>query len=173
MALIDHLYDASRVIKRLADTNSDLYREVEELKTSLHTSDLEEEVNHLKAELKECRARVWTLDDELLTLSRDVKATRTTSWAAKETLKEERLGLPKKIKRAIAEYKKSLGFELGLLRSRQVTYEFGYWVAYARFRSKYPDLELELDPFTNLLEDQGVEMPIKIPFDNSPEVPPN
>lgn len=52
-----------------------------------------------------------------------------------------------------------------------MTYEFGYWVAYARFCMKYPNLELESDPFMDLLEDQGVEMPIKVPFNDSLEAP--
>lgn len=50
-------------------------------------------------------------------------------------------------------------------------YEFRYRVAYARFRVKYLDLELESDPFTDLPEDQGVKMPVEVPFDDSPEVP--
>ena len=62
----------------------------------------------------------------------------------------ECLGVPKKIKEAIVEYKKSPEFELGLQRSGQVTYEFRYRVAFARFRVRYPDLELELNPFADL-----------------------
>lgn len=81
--------------------------------------------------------------------------------------------MPEKIKGVIVEYKKSPGFELSLQRSGQVTYEFKYRVTYARFRVKYLDLELESDPFTDLLEDQGVKMPVEVPFDDSPEVPLN
>ncbi|THU54598.1 hypothetical protein C4D60_Mb10t26800 [Musa balbisiana] len=104
MALIDRVYDAGRVIERLLDVNSDLCQEVEELKSrpgpeaviaaKRRASDLEKEVNRMKAKLKENRARVQTLDDELLTLSQDVKSTRSASWAAEEALKEERLHLP-------------------------------------------------------------------------------
>lgn len=89
MALIDPMYDVGRVIERLADANSDLRQEVEELKSrpgpetvataEQCASDLEEEVNRLKAELKESRACVRTLDDKLLTLSPDVEAARTAS----------------------------------------------------------------------------------------------
>lgn len=56
------------------------------------------------------------LDDKLLTLSRDVEVARTVAWAAEEALKEERLALREKIKGAIADYKSSPGFELGLQR---------------------------------------------------------
>lgn len=51
---------------------------------------------------------------------------------------EERRMAPKIVREAIAEYKKSLGFELGLVRSGQVTYEFGYQVALALFRVNTP-----------------------------------
>ncbi|THU50715.1 hypothetical protein C4D60_Mb06t23240 [Musa balbisiana] len=101
------VYDAGRVIERLGEANSSLCHEVEELKSGAGLEvvavaeqcalDLEEEVNHLRAELNESRARVRMLDDELLTLSRDVESTRSTSWAAEEALKEECLRLPRRI----------------------------------------------------------------------------
>lgn len=108
-----------------------------------------------------------------MTISREVEAARFASWAVKEALKEECLGVLKKIKEAIAKYKKSPRFELGLQRSRQVMYEFGYRVAFARFRTKYPNLELKSNPFTDLPEDQGIDMSAEVPFDDSPEAPPN
>lgn len=43
-----------------------------------------------------------------------------------EALDEEHRGVPERMKEAVAEYKRSPGFELGLQRSRQVTHEFGY-----------------------------------------------
>ena len=57
--------------------------------------------------------------------------------------------MPKRVEEAIAGYKVSAGFERGLVRSGRVMYEYGYRVACARFRAKYPDLELELDPFVD------------------------
>lgn len=80
--------------------------------------------------------------------------------------------LPEKIKGAIAEYKSSPEFECGLVRSWRVTYEFGYWVTFAHFRVRYPDLELESYPFANQPEDQSVDMPTNVPFDDGPETPP-
>lgn len=126
MALIDRVYDASRVIERLGEANSNLHHEVEKLKSRSNpevvvaaeqrASDLEE-VYHLRAELKESRAHVQTLDEELLTLSWDIESAKSASWSAEEALKEERLRLPKKIEEVITEYKKSLRFELNLQRS--------------------------------------------------------
>lgn len=87
MALIDRVYDTERVIERLLDANSGLRLEVLELKSrsdpkavvvaEQHASDMGEEVDHLKAELKESRASVQTLDDELQTLSQDVESARS------------------------------------------------------------------------------------------------
>lgn len=93
------------------------------------------------------------MDDELLTLSQDVEAAQYASRVAGEALKEEHRGEPERIKEAIVEYKKSTGFELGLQRSGQVTYEFGYRVAFARFHVKYPNLDLKSDSFTDLPKD--------------------
>lgn len=79
MALINRVYDAGRVIERLLGANSDLRLEVLELKSrsspkavaiaKQRASNLGEEVDRLKAELKESRASVQMLDDELQTLS--------------------------------------------------------------------------------------------------------
>ena len=74
--------------------------------------------------------------------------------------------LPEKTKGAIAEYKSSPGFEHGLVRSGRVTYEFGYRLAYACFRAGYPD------PFVDQPEDQNVDMPASVPFDDGLETPP-
>ena len=108
-----------------------------------------------------------------MTLSHDVETARSTAWGTKEALKEERLALPEKIKGAIAEYKSSIGFKRGLVRSGRVTYEFEYRVAFARFRAKYLDLELESNPFIDLPENQGFDMPADIPFNDSLETLPN
>ncbi|CAL9764382.1 unnamed protein product, partial [Musa acuminata subsp. burmannicoides] len=59
---------------------------------------------------------------------------RSAAWAAEEGLKEEQRALPEQLERAVVEYKASASFERGLVRSRRVTYEFGYRVACARAR---------------------------------------
>lgn len=98
------------------------------------------------------------------------ESARSASWAIEEALKE-RLELPRRIEGEIAEYKKSPGFKRGLQRSGRVIYKFGYRVAFARFSARYMDLELEPNPFIDLLEDQNVDMPTYIPFDDDPETP--
>ncbi|RRT73152.1 hypothetical protein B296_00033159, partial [Ensete ventricosum] len=60
---------------------------------------------------------------------------------------------------------------VGLQRSGQATYECGYRVVLSKFRVRYPDLELEEDPFASLLEDDNVDMSDKVPFDDSPNLP--
>ncbi|THU72573.1 hypothetical protein C4D60_Mb04t13580 [Musa balbisiana] len=182
MALIDRVLDSGRVIERQASINTSIQWENQELRARVGlevvaaveqcVSALEEEVTHLKAELEESQLHIRMLDNELLTLSHNVETARSSAWAAKEVLKEERLALPRKIKEALAEYKSSAGFEHGLVRSGRVTYEFGYRVAYACFRARYLDQELELDPFVDRPEDQDVDMPTSVPFDDGPETPP-
>lgn len=90
MVLINHVYDARRVIEHLSGANSNLRQEVEELKSGArlesvvvaeqHASDLVEEVERLKTELKDSRARVRILVNELLTLSRDIESAKSASW---------------------------------------------------------------------------------------------
>ncbi|RZR77330.1 hypothetical protein BHM03_00002371 [Ensete ventricosum] len=71
---------------------------------------------------------------------------------------------------AIAEYKDSSNFKLELQRSSQVSYEYGYQVVLAQFQDKYPDLEVEENPFTSLPEDGNVPIE-EVPFDDSPAPP--
>ncbi|RWW16460.1 hypothetical protein GW17_00019660 [Ensete ventricosum] len=67
-----------------------------------------------------------------------------------ESLKAELPG------RSIANYKQSVGFWWGLRRMGQVSYEYRYRIALARFRARYPDLEVDSDSFTEQLEDSSV-----------------
>ncbi|RZR94729.1 hypothetical protein BHM03_00023487 [Ensete ventricosum] len=87
--------------------------------------------------LKEARVRAWKMDDDVL---QAVKA---------------RAELPRQ---TIVQYKESLGFKEGLKRMSRVTYEYGYRVALARFHARYPDVEVEEDPFTIHLKDNLVPM---------------
>ncbi|RWW11843.1 hypothetical protein GW17_00024521, partial [Ensete ventricosum] len=103
--------------------------------------------------LKEARARARRMDDELLQAVKD--------------LEHARAELPGQ---AVAQYKGSLGFKEGLKRMGRVTYEYGYRVALARFRARYPDADIEEDPFTIYPEDDSVPMERQQDFDDS--VPP-
>ena len=49
--------------------------------------------------------------------------------ATNEALKEEWLGLPRRVEKAVVGHKASTGFEHGLVRSGRVMYEYGYRVA--------------------------------------------
>ena len=86
---------------------------------------------------------------------------------AEEALVDEVQATPEKGKKIISKYKELVGFQLDLQRSGQVTYEYGYRVALAWFRARYPDLGIEEDPFTSLPEDENVAMPNEVPFDDS------
>ncbi|RRT74526.1 hypothetical protein B296_00018203 [Ensete ventricosum] len=73
------------------------------------------------------------METELLELAR-----------SKDALQED---LPR---RAIEDYKKSLGFEMGLVRMGRVSLEYGYQLALARLQARHPGVEIELDPFVSL-----------------------
>ncbi|CAL9136173.1 unnamed protein product [Musa acuminata var. zebrina] len=100
----------------------------------------------------------------------ELKVACSASRATEEALAEEHRLALERVKKAISEYKKSTGFQLGLVRLGQVTYEFGYQVALARVRVKCLDLEVEPDPFIDLPEDRSFRMPDEVPFDDSLEV---
>ncbi|RRT73824.1 hypothetical protein B296_00032085 [Ensete ventricosum] len=68
---------------------------------------------------------------------------------------------------AIVKYRKSAGFKMGLVRTGQVSYEYDYQVALARFKARYPNLEIKEDPFVLLPEDKNVSMEAEQPFDDS------
>ncbi|RWV81449.1 hypothetical protein GW17_00057130 [Ensete ventricosum] len=105
-------------------------------------------------QLKEVRARQKALEDQMLKMT--------------GTLEKLKVELPVE---AIVEYKKSAGFEMGLVRIGQVSYEYGYWVALARFKAQDPDLETEEDPFAIPPEDKTIPMVTEQPFDDSPLPP--
>ncbi|RRT31117.1 hypothetical protein B296_00058910 [Ensete ventricosum] len=91
--------------------------------------------------LKGARTRARRMDDELLQAVKDLESARA-----------ELSG------QSVARYKGSLGFKEGLKRMGQVTYEYGYRVALARFRARYPDADVEEDSFTIHPEDDLVPM---------------
>ena len=76
---------------------------------------------------------------------------------------------PEKDRKLIEDYKESSGFQLGLIRSGQVTYEYGYRIALARLKVRHPNLEVEENPFASCPEDQSVDMPDEVPFDDNAE----
>ncbi|RRT31375.1 hypothetical protein B296_00050483 [Ensete ventricosum] len=103
--------------------------------------------------LREAQTRARRMDDELLKAVKDLESARAE--------------LPRQ---SVAQYKESLGFKEGLKRMGRVTYEYGYWVALARFRAQHLDADVEEDLFTIHLEDDPVPMERQQDFDES--VPP-
>ncbi|RRT71075.1 hypothetical protein B296_00031472, partial [Ensete ventricosum] len=68
----------------------------------------------------------------------------------------ERSRTPMHQEMAIIDYKAFVGFEKGLERMGLVSYQFRYQIALACFKTRYPDLDLEEDLFTDYLEDQNI-----------------
>ncbi|RZS02484.1 hypothetical protein BHM03_00032545 [Ensete ventricosum] len=69
--------------------------------------------------------------------------------------------------KAVDAYKASQGFKSGLKKMGQVSYEFGYRVAFERLRGKHPEIEIEQDPFAECPEDANVGKDLNQPFDDS------
>ncbi|THU55552.1 hypothetical protein C4D60_Mb11t07780 [Musa balbisiana] len=183
MALIDRVLDIGRAIGRQMELDDALWKVNLEARAKgcaeavaaakEHATALKEEVACLKTELEESRSHIRLLDDKQLSLSKDVEAIKASTQAVEEALEGERLELPRKVEEVVAKYKASTGFECGLVRSSRVTYEYRYRVACARFWAKYPDLDLESDPFVDNPMDQDVDMLVNVPFDNGPATPPS
>ncbi|RRT31912.1 hypothetical protein B296_00054504, partial [Ensete ventricosum] len=100
--------------------------------------------------LKEARVRARKMDDELL--------------QAMKALESARAELPRQ---TVVQYKELLGFKEGLKRIGRVIYEYGYRVALTRFHARYPDVEVEEDPFTIHPEDDLVPIQRQQAFDDS------
>ncbi|RRT36697.1 hypothetical protein B296_00051045 [Ensete ventricosum] len=188
MALFDRVYDAGRLITFMDYRINNLLQEIDALKAGgspeavavakervtklerelartqqertealqrLETFDKElnevrGDLSEARKQLKEARVRAWKVDDDLLKSMKDLESARAE--------------LPKQ---AIDDYKGSTNFEEGLKRMGRVAYEYGYWVALARFRSSHLDSKVEEDPFTIRPEDDSVPMERQQAFDNS------
>ncbi|RZR82487.1 hypothetical protein BHM03_00008929 [Ensete ventricosum] len=92
-------------------------------------NELLEDLAETQRLIKEQNVDRHKADDELLSLMKET-----------ETLKAKR---PSK---SITDYKQSVGFEWGLRWIGQVSHEYEYRVALARFHARYPDLEVDVDP---------------------------
>ncbi|RRT66175.1 hypothetical protein B296_00039430 [Ensete ventricosum] len=69
-----------------------------------------------------------------------------------ESLAAKRDATPERAQAKIAQYKETPDFKFGLEKIDRVSYEYGHKVALARFRGKYPQLEIEEDPYATLPE---------------------
>ncbi|RZR71233.1 hypothetical protein BHM03_00004208 [Ensete ventricosum] len=150
-----------RLMKDLCQTRA---QSKDESFLALHMSKLPD---RMWRHLKEARARVRSMKDELLEISWNLEVTHSKTREAEGTLSIEFQKAPKKAKEVIAAYKESSSSKLGPQRSSQVFYEYGYRVVLARFQAKYPDLDIKENLFTSLMEDNNVPMEEEVPFDDS------
>ncbi|RRT31745.1 hypothetical protein B296_00053649 [Ensete ventricosum] len=145
---------ASKVREELEKTKRERGEEL--LRREASEKELHEVRSHLgdaQRLLKEVRVRAQKMDDKLLQAVKDLESARAE--------------LPRQ---SVVQYKESLDFKEGLKRMGRVTYEYGYWVALARFHARHPNAEVEEDPFTIHPEDDLVPMERQQVFDDS--VPP-
>ncbi|RRT38818.1 hypothetical protein B296_00053996 [Ensete ventricosum] len=149
MALIDRVHGIVRIIGAMDNKADGLRKEIQELKASVgsnavaaaeqRASEAQSLVDHYKIEMEEAtrqRESLEIMEDKLLNLTCNTDALN--------------VDLPKKV---VADYKKLVGFEMGLVWMGQVSYEYGYQIALAGFWARYPKLEVEEDPFKILPED--------------------
>ncbi|RZR85506.1 hypothetical protein BHM03_00012509 [Ensete ventricosum] len=133
---------ASELEKELEKTKREQDEALQWLETSnKELNEAQCDLSEAQRQLKEAWDRARKMDDELLKSMKDLESTRAE--------------LPRW---AIDDYKESVGFKEGLKRMGRVTYEYGYRVALAHFRSLHPDSEVEEDPFTIRPEDDYVPM---------------
>ncbi|RZS26396.1 hypothetical protein BHM03_00059729 [Ensete ventricosum] len=113
-------------------------------------SEVQSNLAEVQRLLKEAWVRARKMDDELL--------------QAVKALENARTELPRQ---AVVQYKESADFKEGLKRMGQVTYEYEYRVALARFHARHSVSEVEEDPFTINPEDDLVPMERQQAFDDS------
>ncbi|THU58393.1 hypothetical protein C4D60_Mb03t13770 [Musa balbisiana] len=168
MVLMDRVRDAGQVEEIRASATpeavataeqraSDLETEATRLRSKVKAA--KEQNDGLQVHLKAARAEVRLAKGETLTLTHKLDEARVEVRTASEALADEIRQRSKKDRKLIEDYNKSKGFELELTRTGQVTYEYGYHITLARFRVRYPDLEVAEDPFASFPEDLGINMP--------------
>ncbi|RZR76158.1 hypothetical protein BHM03_00000785 [Ensete ventricosum] len=176
MALFDRVHDAGRLITFMDYRIKQLQEELDALKSNIGpeaVAKAEERTSELREELEKTKRE---RSDELLrrkASEKELHEVRSHLGDAQRLLKEARAlesaraELPRQ---SVVQYKESLGFKEGLKRMGQVTYEYGYRVALARFHARHPDAEVEEDPFTIHPEDDLVPIERQQTFDDS--IPP-
>ena len=141
--------------------------EAEVLRLRSEAKAAEEEKDNLRRLLEGAQSEACLARGEAAALTQRLEGALADAKGASEALAAERERRPEKEREIIEAYKQSPGFQLGLVRSGQVTYEYGYRIALGRFRTCHPGLGVEADPFTSHPEDLDVDMPEEVPFDDS------
>ncbi|THU64392.1 hypothetical protein C4D60_Mb01t25990 [Musa balbisiana] len=85
----------------------------------------EEQNKDLQTLLRTTRTEVRLANKEVVSLAQKLEEARAEARRAFEALAVETQQRPEKDKKLIEDYKESSGFQLGLVRSGQVTYEYG------------------------------------------------
>ncbi|XP_065033859.1 uncharacterized protein LOC135666279 [Musa acuminata AAA Group] len=153
-----------RAEARAADKRA-LALEAEVLRLRSEAKAAEEEKGNLRGLLEGAQSETRLARDEAAVLTQRLEGALADVKGASEALAAERERRPEK-EEVIEAYKQSPGFQLGLARSGQVTYEYGYRIALGRFQTSHPGLEVEADPFVSHPEDLDVDMPEEVPFDD-------
>ncbi|THU58954.1 hypothetical protein C4D60_Mb03t19920 [Musa balbisiana] len=154
-----------------------LEAEVERLRTELQAStergvELQTRLEASEGNNAELQTRLRACVAEARSARADsLEVIRRLEESASEDLEAEIRLRPKKDKKLVEDYKGSSGFQLGLVRTGRVSYEYGYRIALARFKAHHPNSEVAEDPFDSFPEDMGVDMPAEVPFDDSPDAP--
>ncbi|RZS10964.1 hypothetical protein BHM03_00042243 [Ensete ventricosum] len=131
MALIDRVHDVDRVITFL-DDKVDGLRKVQRLKDGVTSTRWLQPSNEppKPKSIDQDSRRVYRLQGSVVKRSSSM----------------------------IEDYKKSAGFEMGLVRIGQVSLEYDYLLALAKFRARYLDLKVKEEPFKKLRKDVNVLM---------------
>lgn len=143
--------------------------EISRLKSEAKAAD--ERYEGLQGVLRVTRTEARLARNEAVALTKKLEEAAVEAKAASEALAAERSLRPKQDRKLIEDYKQSSGFQLGLVRSGQVTYDYGYRIALGRFMARHPGLEVEANPFASLPEDRDLDMPDEVSFDDSVEGP--
>ncbi|RWW00259.1 hypothetical protein GW17_00036771 [Ensete ventricosum] len=142
---------AEERVAELEKTQQERTKALQRLETShKELNEVRGDLSEARKQLKEARVKAQKPEDDLLKSVKDLESTRAE--------------LPKG---AVNDYKESADFKEGLKRMGRVAYEYGYWVALARFCSSHPNSEVEEDPFTVRPEDDSVPMERQQAFNDS------
>ncbi|RWW35456.1 hypothetical protein BHE74_00059609, partial [Ensete ventricosum] len=173
MVLFDRVNDTCRLITFMDYRITSLQQEIDVLKsgegpeavaaTEERAFELEKELEKTKRKRDEVLQRLKASDKELNEARGNLSEVQKQLKEAR-ALESARAELPRQ---AVDDYKESIGFKEDLKRMGRVTYEYGYRVALARFRSLHPDSKVEEDPFTIRPEDDSVPMERQQAFDDS------
>lgn len=177
-ALINRVCNASSVIHQQALLIDNLWKEIEGLRKDgapIAIAEVEARgaelawqleqtglcLANLTKQLKEVQSNNW---DDLLQLTRQLDSMRVhnselgeqvlaaneQAQELKDALEAKQCMIPKYREEVVIDYKASTRFKKGLERIRVILYQFGYQIALAYFKTRYPKIKLKEGPFIAL-----------------------